>query len=71
MHDIDKGFESESHPGIMTHNSRGFQGDEEVNLMKKFIKNRSSTAHPSRRNTVRLKSLRVLIVGLVAFAPTS
>src|SRR5438034_10482966 len=51
MHDIDQGFESDSHPGVIIHDSRGFQGgcDEEVNLLKKFIKKHSSMANPADR----------------------
>ncbi|KAF9869978.1 hypothetical protein CkaCkLH20_12587 [Colletotrichum karsti] len=42
-HDIDEGFESDQHPGIIIHDSEGFQtgNSKEVSAFKKFLKARS------------------------------
>lgn len=42
-HDINEAFESHKHPGIIIHDSRGFQaGDtKELEQFEMFIKNRS------------------------------
>ena len=47
-HDIDEAFESDKHPGIIIHDSRGFQaGDtKELDQFEKFIKTRSAIDNP-------------------------
>ncbi|KAL1877881.1 hypothetical protein Daus18300_002234 [Diaporthe australafricana] len=42
-HDIEEGFESDQHPGIIIHDSEGFQtgNNKEVSAFKKFLKARS------------------------------
>lgn len=41
-HNIDEAFESDSHPGIILHDSEGFQSGEhkEVRAFKEFLKRR-------------------------------
>ncbi|THZ23904.1 hypothetical protein D6C90_09289, partial [Aureobasidium pullulans] len=47
-HDINEAFESDKHPGIIIHDSRGFQaGDtKELDQFEKFIKKRSAVDNP-------------------------
>lgn len=47
-HDINEAFESDSHPGIIIHDSRGFQAGDanEVDQFRRFIKKRSTLSNP-------------------------
>jgi predicted GTPase len=51
VHDIDVPFESPMHPGLIIHDSRGYQAGsfEELRLIEKFVKKRSSKAEPTER----------------------
>lgn len=47
-HNINEAFESDEHPGIIIHDSRGFQaGDNnEVDQFRRFIKKRAASHSP-------------------------
>lgn len=47
-HDINEAFESDSHPGIIIHDSRGFQAADSTELEQfaRFIKKRSGLQDP-------------------------
>ncbi|KAI0408135.1 hypothetical protein F4802DRAFT_550661 [Xylaria palmicola] len=51
IHDVDEGFEMDTLPGLIVHDSRGFQSGatEEVELLEKFVKKRASAAKPDDR----------------------
>ncbi|KAI0913372.1 hypothetical protein F4823DRAFT_65600 [Ustulina deusta] len=51
MHDVDEGFEMDTLPGLIVHDSRGFQSGatEEIELLEKFVKKRASAARPDDR----------------------
>ncbi|KAI8625009.1 hypothetical protein F5Y19DRAFT_451960 [Xylariaceae sp. FL1651] len=51
VHDVDEGFEMDTLPGLIVHDSRGFQSGatEEIELLEKFVKKRASAAKPEDR----------------------
>lgn len=51
VHDVEEGFERDSFPGLIVHDSRGFQSGatHEVELLKKFVKKRASAKDSSER----------------------
>ncbi|KAJ2994029.1 hypothetical protein NUW58_g1658 [Xylaria curta] len=51
MHDVDEGFEMDTLPGLIVHDSRGFQSGatEEIELLEKFVKKRAAAARPEDR----------------------
>ncbi|KAI2643451.1 hypothetical protein GGS21DRAFT_542183 [Xylaria nigripes] len=51
VHDVDEGFEIDTLPGLIVHDSRGFQSGamEEILLLEKFIKKRASATNPDDR----------------------
>ncbi|KXJ95977.1 hypothetical protein Micbo1qcDRAFT_231121 [Microdochium bolleyi] len=51
VHDIDEGFARDTFPGLIVHDSRGFQSGatEEVDLLERFVKKRASEADASER----------------------
>ncbi|KAI3323148.1 hypothetical protein HD806DRAFT_498124 [Xylariaceae sp. AK1471] len=51
VHDVDEGFEMDTLPGLIVHDSRGFQSGatEEIELLEKFVKKRASAAKPDDR----------------------
>ncbi|KAH6647669.1 hypothetical protein BKA67DRAFT_694691 [Truncatella angustata] len=51
VHDIEKGFQDANHPGIIIHDSEGFQTGEtrEVEAFKKFIETRSGKVVPEEK----------------------
>jgi hypothetical protein len=51
VHNIDDPFESPMHPGLIIHDSRGYQSGstDELRLIEKFVKKRSSKAEPTER----------------------
>jgi hypothetical protein len=46
VHDIDEGFESDQHPGIIIHDSEGFEAGDttQVRAFETFLKKRSPSA---------------------------
>jgi hypothetical protein len=54
QHDIDQAFESEYHPGIILHDSEGFQsgGDDEIIAFKRFFDKTSRTGPGSQLDAV-------------------
>ena len=50
-HKIEQGFESDYHPGIILHDSDGFQagGTKEIEAFRHFLKHRSADADPRDR----------------------
>ncbi|TRX88709.1 hypothetical protein FHL15_010381 [Xylaria flabelliformis] len=48
-HDIDKAFESPNHPGLLVHDSRGWQAgsDSELDLIAKFLRHRAFQKNPA------------------------
>ncbi|KAI0422110.1 hypothetical protein F5X98DRAFT_326877 [Xylaria grammica] len=51
IHDVDEGFEMDTLPGLIVHDSRGFQSGatEEIELLEKFVKKRATAAKPEDR----------------------
>ncbi|KAI0870076.1 hypothetical protein GGS24DRAFT_505127 [Hypoxylon argillaceum] len=51
VHDVDEGFEMDTLPGLIVHDSRGFQSGatEEIELLEKFVKKRASAGKPDDR----------------------
>ncbi|KAI0969771.1 hypothetical protein F4678DRAFT_438136 [Xylaria arbuscula] len=51
IHDVDEGFEMDTLPGLIVHDSRGFQSGatEEIELLEKFVKKRASAAKSEDR----------------------
>ncbi|KAI1433516.1 hypothetical protein GGR50DRAFT_688257 [Xylaria sp. CBS 124048] len=51
VHDVDEGFEMDTLPGLIVHDSRGFQSGAtaEIELLEKFVKKRASAAKPADR----------------------
>ncbi|KAI1823366.1 hypothetical protein F4861DRAFT_336782 [Xylaria intraflava] len=51
IHDVDEGFEMDTWPGLIVHDSRGFQSGatEEIELLEKFVKKRAAAAKPEER----------------------
>ncbi|KAI0398217.1 hypothetical protein F5Y17DRAFT_473413 [Xylariaceae sp. FL0594] len=51
VHDVDEGFELDTLPGLIIHDSKGFQSGatEEIELLRKFVKKRASAAKPEDR----------------------
>ncbi|KAI0540934.1 hypothetical protein GGR58DRAFT_458415 [Xylaria digitata] len=51
IHDVDEGFEMDTLPGLIVHDSRGFQSGatEEIELLEKFVKKRAAAAKPEDR----------------------
>ncbi|KAI1188829.1 hypothetical protein F5B17DRAFT_394021 [Nemania serpens] len=51
VHDVDEGFEMDTLPGLIVHDSRGFQSGatEEIELLEKFVKKRASAAKSEDR----------------------
>ncbi|MCJ1402217.1 hypothetical protein MMC11_005437 [Xylographa trunciseda] len=51
VHEIEHAFQSNDHPGLLIHDSRGYQSgtDEEFNLIRSFVMKRSSKAKPKER----------------------
>lgn len=49
VHDIDKAFESPNHPGLLIHDSRGWQAgsDHELDLIGKFLRHRAFQKDPA------------------------
>jgi hypothetical protein len=49
VHDIDKAFESPNHPGLLIHDSRGWQAgsDHELDLIGKFLRHRAFQKNPA------------------------
>ncbi|KIV98906.1 hypothetical protein, variant [Verruconis gallopava] len=49
VHDIDKAFESPNHPGLLIHDSRGWQAgsDHELDLIAKFLRHRAFQKDPA------------------------
>jgi hypothetical protein len=50
VHDIDKAFESPNHPGLLIHDSRGWQAgsDYELDLIGKFLRHRAFQKDPTK-----------------------
>ncbi|KAK7436389.1 hypothetical protein Landi51_12566 [Colletotrichum acutatum] len=50
-HNIEEGFESDQHPGIIIHDSEGFQAGDtrEISAFKKFLKTRADKADVSQK----------------------
>ncbi|KAI1814796.1 hypothetical protein GGS20DRAFT_384500 [Poronia punctata] len=50
-HDVDEGFEMDTLPGLIIHDSKGFQSGatEELELLRKFVKKRTLAAKPEDR----------------------
>ncbi|KAF7561120.1 hypothetical protein G7046_g3046 [Stylonectria norvegica] len=50
VHDINEAFESPRHPGLLIHDSRGWQAgsDEELELIAKFLRNRAFQQDPAK-----------------------
>ncbi|KAI0199046.1 hypothetical protein F4808DRAFT_227317 [Astrocystis sublimbata] len=51
VHDVDEGFEMDTLPGLIVHDSRGFQSGatEEIELLERFVKKRANAAKPEDR----------------------
>ncbi|KAI1284593.1 hypothetical protein F5Y07DRAFT_393557 [Xylaria sp. FL0933] len=51
IHDVDEGFEMDTLPGLIVHDSRGFQSGatEEIELLERFVKKRASAGKPEDR----------------------
>ncbi|GAP87641.1 putative ras GTPase [Rosellinia necatrix] len=51
VHDVDEGFEMDTLPGLIVHDSRGFQSGatEEIELLEKFVRKRASAARSEDR----------------------
>ncbi|KAI1129440.1 hypothetical protein F5Y10DRAFT_238256 [Nemania abortiva] len=51
VHDVDEGFEMDTLPGLIVHDSRGFQSGatEEIELLERFVKKRASAGKPEDR----------------------
>ncbi|KAH7034861.1 uncharacterized protein B0I36DRAFT_84926 [Microdochium trichocladiopsis] len=51
VHDIEEGFARDTFPGLIVHDSKGFQGGatEEVELLERFVKKRASEVDASER----------------------
>jgi GTPase SAR1 family protein len=49
VHDINKAFESPNHPGLLIHDSRGWQAgsDDELDLIAKFLRHRAFQKDPA------------------------
>ena len=49
VHDINKAFESPNHPGLLVHDSRGWQAgsDKELDLIAKFLRHRAFQKDPA------------------------
>lgn len=49
-HDIDQAFESPNHPGLLIHDSRGWQAgsENELDLIAKFLRNRAYQKDPGQ-----------------------
>ncbi|KAK7415549.1 hypothetical protein QQX98_005795 [Neonectria punicea] len=50
VHDINEAFESPRHPGLLVHDSRGWQAgsDDELDLIAKFLRNRAFQQDPAK-----------------------
>ncbi|CAM1501428.1 Fc.00g105900.m01.CDS01 [Cosmosporella sp. VM-42] len=50
VHDINEAFESPRHPGLLIHDSRGWQAgsDDELDLIAKFLRNRAFQEDPAK-----------------------
>ncbi|KAH9901759.1 hypothetical protein F4778DRAFT_737580 [Xylariomycetidae sp. FL2044] len=51
VHDVDEGFEMDSFPGLIVHDSRGFQSGttREIELLEKFVKKRAGHSDPEEK----------------------
>ncbi|KAI1266061.1 hypothetical protein F5Y18DRAFT_416856 [Xylariaceae sp. FL1019] len=51
IHDVDEGFEMDTLPGLIVHDSRGFQSGatEEIELLERFVKKRAAAAQREDR----------------------
>ncbi|KAI0194066.1 hypothetical protein EV127DRAFT_334237, partial [Xylaria flabelliformis] len=51
VHDVDEGFEMDTLPGLIVHDSRGFQSGatEEIELLERFVKKRAAAPNPEDR----------------------
>ncbi|KAI8950753.1 hypothetical protein F4801DRAFT_318396 [Xylaria longipes] len=51
VHDVDEGFEMDTLPGLIVHDSRGFQSGatEEIELLERFVKKRAAAAKSEDR----------------------
>ncbi|KAI1754447.1 hypothetical protein F4782DRAFT_31474 [Xylaria castorea] len=51
VHDVDEGFEMDTLPGLIVHDSRGFQSGatEEIELLERFVKKRAAAARSEDR----------------------
>lgn len=49
VHDINTAFESPNHPGLLIHDSRGWQAgsDQELELIAQFLRHRAFQKEPS------------------------
>ncbi|CAJ2506729.1 Uu.00g079150.m01.CDS01 [Anthostomella pinea] len=51
VHDVDEGFEVDTFPGLIVHDSRGFQSGttREIELLEQFVKKRASASDPEEK----------------------